>query len=118
MKAFIEIDGLRIRANHGASPQERVVGNMFEVSLSLEYPSAMRAVTSDRVADTLNYAHVVDIIRDVMTVDSDLLEHVAGRIRAALMSEYPGISGGRITVSKIAPPIPAELKAARFTLQF
>lgn len=118
MKAFVEIDGLRIRARHGVLPQERLVGNMFEVSVSLEYPPALRAVSSDCVGDTLNYARAVEIIRDVMAVDSDLIENVAGRIHAALLSEFPAISGGRITVSKLAPPVPAEMTAARFTLQF
>lgn len=118
MKAFIEIDGLRVRAYHGVLPQERVVGNMFEVSLKLEYPPALEAVCSDRVSDTLDYARVVSIVRDVMTVPSALLEHVAGRIHSAIMSEYPRISGGFITVSKIAPPLPDEMTAARFTLNF
>ncbi len=118
MNALVEIEGLRIRARHGVMPQERIVGNMFEVSVSLEYPAALRATVSDRVSDTLDYAHVVEIIQGVMTVDSDLIEHVAGRIYAALISEYPGITGGRISVSKLAPPVAAELKAARFVLVF
>ena len=31
----VEIRGLRLRAFHGLYPQERTVGNMFEVSASL-----------------------------------------------------------------------------------
>ncbi len=105
-------------AFHGVAPQERTVGNLFEVSLRLEYPPALRAVTSDRVDDTLNYARVAEIVREVMTVPSDLLEHVAGRIHEAVMAAYPAIAGGSITVSKLAPPVPTEMTAARFTLQF
>ena len=45
MKATIVIDGLRIRARHGVLPQERVVGNEFEVSLSLVYPPALEATS-------------------------------------------------------------------------
>lgn len=118
MKAFIEVDGLRIMAFHGVNPQERTVGNLFEVSLKLEYPGALQAMSSDRVEDTVNYARVVDIVRDVMAVPSNLIEQVAGRIHAALMAEYPAIAGGIITVSKLAPPVSTEMTAARFTLQF
>lgn len=118
MKAYIEVDGLRILAYHGVAPQERTVGNLFEVSLRLEYPAALQAMKSDRVEDTLNYARAVEIVREVMSVPSDLIEHVAGRIHDALMAEYPGIAGGNITVSKLAPPVAAEMTAARFTLSF
>ena len=118
MKAFIEVDGLRVMAFHGVNPQERAVGNMFEVTIKLEYPGALRAMSSDHVEDTLNYARVVEIVREVMAVPSDLIEHVAGRIHAALMTEYPAIAGGSISVSKLAPPVPSEMTAARFTLQF
>lgn len=118
MTAVIEIEGLRIRARHGVLPQERLVGNVFEVSVSLEYPPALKAMETDDVADTLNYADAVAIINKVMAEPSDLLEHVAGRIHKALTTAYPAIASGRITVAKPAPPIPACLAAARFTLEF
>lgn len=118
MKAFVEIEGLRVRANHGVMRQERTVGNVFEVSVMLEYPQALKAVGTDRVDDTLDYARAAEVIRGVMAEPSALLEHVAGRIRDALVAEWPGIASGRITVSKPAPPIPAEMVAARFTLEF
>lgn len=118
MTANIEIDGLRLLAYHGVMPQERKVGNIFEVSLSLEYPSALQACDNDRLEDTLNYAEVVEIVKHVMAEPSDLIEHVAGRIHSALISKYPDIKSGTITVSKLAPPISAEIKAVRFTLRF
>ncbi len=118
MKATITIDRLRLRAFHGVGSQERRVGNVFEISVSLVYPPALKAVMSDNVDDTLNYADAVEIIRKVMSEPSDLLEHVAGRIRSALLSAYPAIESGRITVVKLAPPVSAEMAAAAFTLEF
>ena len=53
-----------------------------------------------------------------MAEPSGLIEHVAGRIHKALTDEYPKIASGRIVVSKLAPPVSAELKAARFILDF
>lgn len=118
MGAAIEIAGLRVRAFHGVGSQERLVGNDFEVSVSLDYPPALTAVQTDDVADTLNYADAIDIIKRVMSEPSALLEHVAERIRRALVEAYPAITGGRIVVSKIAPPVSAEIAAARFVLSF
>lgn len=118
MKATIEVDGLRLMGRHGVLGQERTVGNIFEVSLSLVYPPALRAVASDSVDDTLNYASAIEIVKKVMSEPSALLEHVAGRIHADLLAAYPEIESGRITVSKLAPPVSAELTAARFILDF
>lgn len=118
MKATIEIDGLRIWARHGVMPQERAVGNEFEVSVAFDYPPALKAVETDNVDDTLNYAVVIEIIRDVMAEPSALLEHVAGRIKDAVLERFPEIASGRITVSKPAPPVSAQIAAARFTLSF
>ena len=43
-QALIEIEGLRLRANHGVFDRERLIGNIFEVSVSLSYPPAFKAV--------------------------------------------------------------------------
>ena len=116
-QALIEIEGLRLRANHGVFDRERLIGNIFEVSVSLSYPPALKAVESDCVADTLSYADIVDIVKRVMAEPSALLEHVAGRIRQALVEAYPAIESGRISVAKLAPPLAAELSSARFILE-
>lgn len=118
MKATIEVDRLRVWARHGVMAQERVVGNEFEVSVTLDYPPALKAVESDRVEDTLNYAVVIEIIQQVMSEPSSLIEHVAGRIKDAILAVYPEITSGRISVSKLAPPVAAQLAAARFTIEF
>lgn len=118
MKATVEIDSLRVRACHGVVPQERRVGNLFEVSVRVVYPPALMAVESDDVRDTLDYSVLADIVKQVMAQPSSLLEHVAGRIHRELVARYPSIESGSISVTKVAPPIPAEMKAARFTLEF
>lgn len=55
MKGTVEINGLRIFARHGVLPQERQVGNLFEVSAHLVYPMD-RALEHDDLGGTLNYA--------------------------------------------------------------
>lgn len=104
MNVTIEVNGLYVRANHGVMAQERVVGNDFEVDLRLVYPSE-EAVESDRLDATLNYAEVVDEVKRVMAEPSELLEHVVGRLRRALMSRFPRIESGIIRVAKLSPPI-------------
>ena len=108
MTGTIEINGLRIFARHGVDPQERRVGNLFEVSIHIRYP-IWDAMRNDRISTTLNYARIVVLIKKVMETPSDLLENVVYRLYSALLKSYPSISGGMIRVAKITPPIPAEL---------
>ena len=85
--------------------QERLVGNVFEVTLSVDYPPALAAAETDCLDDTLNYASLVRLVRDVMSEPSLLLEHVCGRIRRAVMAEFPDVTGGYVKVSKLLPPV-------------
>lgn len=98
----IIVDRLRLYAYHGVGVQERVVGNEFEVSVAVDYPCSGNADMLDR---TLNYAEICRIVREESGTPSNLLEHLAVRIKQALMREFPLITGGRIRVSKPSPPI-------------
>lgn len=104
----IHIDGLRIYARHGVNPQERVVGNMFEVSLTLKI-DAETAMKNDSLDDTVNYAEIVDLVKECMKQPSKLLEHAAYRIYQAIADRYPYVRHGSISLYKIQPPISAEL---------
>lgn len=118
MKAVIRVKGIKVWAHHGVMPQERVVGNDFAVSVEVVYPPALKAVESDCVDDTLNYARIIEVVRERMAQPSGLLEHVAGRICNALRTEFPEIESGRIKIAKLVPPVPAEIDAAEFELDF
>lgn len=113
----ITVEGLRVRANHGVMPQERAVGNDFVVSATLRYDATL-AAHSDEIAEALNYAEVIETIKSEMAVPSRLIEHAAGRIAAALLHDFPIITGGTVTVSKPHPPVRAQLAAASVTIAF
>lgn len=108
MNGIIEINGLRLFARHGVYEQERINGNLFELSVHLVYPFD-RAMLTDGIADTLDYTGVIDIVRKEMDIPSDLLEHVVGRIYRALTASFPLIKGGMIRLAKINPPIDEDL---------
>lgn len=115
MKTSVEITGLRIRAHHGVMAQERKVGNEFEVTVRVYYPWDP---DSDSLESTLNYTELVDVVRREMARPSQLIEHVAGRIYRHIMERWPRVSGGRIAVSKLTPPIAAQMVAASVELEW
>lgn len=114
---YISIDGLRIFARHGVMPQETAGGNVFELDIRLSFP-CRKAMECDTLEDTVNYAEVVEIAKAEMAVPSRLLEHVVGRIRDAVIRRFPQITGGRIALRKMRPPISAELHAAGFAYEW
>ncbi len=112
---IITIDSLTIHARHGVLDQERQVGNEFIVDITLDVPGSSAAEHSDALENTVNYAEVVEIVRDQMKIPSKLLEHVAGRIRRAICHHYPMVSGGSVTIKKPAPPIAAQIGYVAYT---
>ena len=114
---WIDITDLRIFARHGVMEQERTVGNEFSVTMRLYY-DASRAMLTDDVAEALSYAEVIEVIKEEMAVSSALLENAAMRLAAALTETFPQLTAGQLTLTKLKPPVPAQLSGASFTLSF
>jgi len=116
-RCYVEIESLMFHAHHGVGAVERIVGNDFRLDIRLEY-DASRAMHTDSMATAINYATVVDIVRREMAVPAHLLEHAVGRLRSTLVSEMPQITGGRIRLAKMHPPVSAQLTACAFVLEW
>lgn len=109
MEIFLE--EMIFYAYHGVYPQECKVGNSFALTLSLTLPIP-QAVITDALEDTLSYAEVYDLVAKEMAQPSQLLEHVAWRISRCLFETFPQIQSIKLSLSKLAPPITAQLKQA------
>lgn len=114
-EGYVVLNNLRFNARHGVLPQERATGGEFIVNLRAKYPLA-KAVESDDVADTLNYAELFEIINKEMQKPSCLLEHVAGRIGKSIFEAMPEVEAIDITLAKTNPPMGADLDSAAVEL--
>ena len=117
MKTSIELNRIRFFSYHGVAEQERRVGNDYEVSLRVDYPLE-RAMESDSLCYTLDYAALYALVAAEMSVPSQLLEHVAGRIWRAISGRFPCVAGGRLRIAKLTPPIPGEIGEAVVTVEW
>lgn len=106
----IEINGMEIYARHGVLPQENAVGNTFKVDLRIDLDLS-RAMDSDNVVDTVNYARVIEIVKHEMDISSSLLERVASRIKNAILAEFPQVTGGMVRIAKLTPPIACQVSS-------
>lgn len=102
--SFVCLNDLHFHAYHGVMPQERVVGGDFVVSIRAGYPIG-KAMESDDIGDTLNYAVMYDIIKDEMQKPSCLLENVAFRIGKSIFERIPQVESLDITLAKLNPPM-------------
>ena len=110
-KSYIVLREVRFHAFHGVMPQERKVGAEFAVSLRVGLDLS-RAVESDNVEDTLNYATLYEVVKKEMEKPSRLLEHVAGRIGQAVFDHFPQVTTAEVVLTKLNPPMGADSEGA------
>ena len=76
-------------------------------------------IENDRLSATVNYADLVEEVRQEMAVPSLLIEHVAWRIVRYIVDRHVEVESCRVTVAKLLPPIPsAQMKSASVTIAF
>lgn len=111
----IELEGMEFKAYHGCLEQEKVRGNAFVVDFKGELDLSA-AAESDDLNDTLNYADIYEIVSDEMSIPSELLENVAGRIVKAIEDRFPQLISFSVRVSKRRPPVDGVTQWSRVTL--
>lgn len=106
---LIKLENIEIYAYHGCFEEEQIVGNWFQVNLTLETPMELAAKT-DNIKDALNYQSVVEIVRKEMAIKSHLLENVAQRILIVLFTTFNTLLFAEVSVSKMNPPVGGKMK--------
>ena len=100
----IVLEGMRFYGFHGVNPEERVLGQEYLVDLTVEMDLSP-AGGSDRLDDTISYAHIYRAVRDVMEGEPrNLLEAAAQAIADRVLSEFP-VDAVIVRVKKPHPPI-------------
>ena len=82
----IELEGMEFKAFHGVLESEKMNGNLFVVDFRGEVDMS-RAIEGDRIEDALDYSLIYNAVKREMSIHSDLLEHIAGRIVKAIAAE-------------------------------
>ena len=103
---FIHLNEMQFYGYHGALQEENVLGQRFNVSVSLAV-DLTEAGTNDDLSKTVNYAEAYTIVQSIVEGDSvRLIETVAERIASQLLATYTGqVTGVRVLVVKPDPPI-------------
>jgi len=96
---------------HGVRPEERSLGQRFEVDVEMRYEME-RAAASHRIEDAIDYQAVFEAVEGVMTGEANhLLEALASRIADTVMEQFPA-QRTVVRVRKMHPPIPGLMGCA------
>ncbi len=115
--SYIYLTEVRMHAFHGVMPQERTVGSDFVIELRVGFDMA-KAMVSDDINDTLNYATLYNKVKTEMEQPSKLLEHVAGRIARAIETAFPEVLSIDLYLTKVNPPMGADCHGAGVELHW
>lgn len=98
-------------------PEEKILGTDYLLNLEI-HADLSDAADSDDLKDTINYAEINDILHYEMSIPSQLLEHVIGRIAKKLKKAFPQISFLKVKLTKINPPMKGEMDGVSVEMEF
>jgi 7,8-dihydroneopterin aldolase/epimerase/oxygenase len=105
MKDAICINGIRVFGHLGVLPEERTLGQWFNVDLMIQLDLS-KAGASDRLADTYDYCNAVAAIQNcIQSSEVQLLESAAEAI-AAIVLTADIVQQVQVRLTKLVPPIP------------
>jgi len=110
----LELDSMEFHSFHGCLDTEKVAGNLFVVDFRGTLPCT-QALSQDTLEGTVNYADIYNIVKEQMSIPSNLLEHLASRIVEAIDRAFPQFIDFSVRVSKSCPPVDGVCKWSRVT---
>ncbi|USR91363.1 dihydroneopterin aldolase [Phormidium yuhuli AB48] len=101
----IELSQIRCYGYTGLLPEEQVLGQWFEVDLTL-WLDLHKASASDVIDDTLDYRQAIAQVKEIIKTEKfALVERLAGAIADRLLT-LEKVQHVRVRLSKPAAPIP------------
>ena len=113
---ILRLDNMEFYAYHGVLDEERKIGALYVVSLALEL-DVSAAMETDNLEHTIDYSRVYGLVKEQMKIPSKLIEHAAGRIAKVLLECFDMLLRVEICLTKIRPPINADLPQSSITLK-
>ncbi len=99
----IHLEKLRFYGYHGLYIQEKKLGAWFELDIRLDWPTGQDPIT--HLHETINYAAVYALVKQRMTLPTELLETLAMDLAGLMKFHFPELTALHIRVAKINPPL-------------
>lgn len=107
----IYVNRMEFYGYHGVFSEETRLGQRFAVDLSVSI-DLKKAGETDKLEYSVNYAELYTVCKDIVEGQPyKLVETVAEKIAANILTGFPLISEVTITVIKPDPPIPGHYRS-------
>lgn len=104
----IGLEGMRFHALIGFHPEEKILGNEIEVSIYVTVNT--KALSEDRLEETLDYVMVYEKVKMILQEEMNLLETACNKIQLAVAALSDDIMKVRVSVAKIHPAIAGRIE--------
>lgn len=111
----IHLNNLRFFGYHGLYEEEKILGNEFEVSLHLRLSYTKKETLT--INDTVNYAEVYQLVKEVFANREDLLETICVNIADAVSQKFKQVEKLSIQITKLQMPIVGFIGTAGVTFE-
>ena len=102
----IYVNRMEFYGYHGVFPEENRLGQRFAVDLSVSI-DLKKAGESDELEHSVNYGELYQVCKEIVEGQPyKLVEAVAEKIAASVLTGFPLISDVTVKVIKPDPPIP------------
>ena len=115
MRTTVKVENLKIYAFHGCMNEEKVIGSDYVVNITAVC-FVNKEVFQDVINGTVDYVDLARIAKQEMSIRAKLLEVVVKRIIDRSFEEITVLNKISVTVSKINPPINADVEAVSVTM--
>jgi len=101
----ITLREMKLYGYTGCLPEEKQKGQYFYVTVTMFFKE-IPAVLTDDLDDTVNYAEVYEIVKDMVSNSRfNLIEHLAHRIGREVISRYGSIDSVQVLIRKPDAPV-------------
>ena len=98
------LERMQFFAYHGVFPEETKLGQRYYVDLII-HTDLRKAGVSDDLSETLNYAHIYELTKEIVKGKTfKLIEALAETIATELLENYTKVSEITVKVTKPHPP--------------
>ncbi len=99
----IHLHNLLFFAHHGLYEEETVVGNQFELNISVRHQPAQMPI--NHLSDTINYVAVYELVKKRMSIPTHLLETLVMEMAEQILAQFSLAEEVTIAIRKLHPPI-------------
>ena len=105
---YIRLNNMRFYAYHGLFPEEKKLGQRFELDLEIACDLSSPG-QNDNIETSINYAHVYSVVRNCVEGEKfNLLEALAEHIAKTVQQNWK-INRLKLKIRKSSPPISGDL---------